>query len=124
MRTKKVELTQKEFPLLACWARAITNTEFVAERLREELDLTPPSEYSYVYRVQPKLTGCERRSALCYQTRSGCDDINSFWGESHRRYFGIDLFNSVEELAKAESITIEQNDDLYLWVYVTKEERG
>ena len=115
----KLELTCKTFPIFDSWTRKVTNTEFVAERLRESLGLIQPNEHTDIYRVQPKVTGVERRHALCYLSRNGCDDITGLFN-GKKRYFGIDLINPVNDLAKADSITVECKNDLFLWVYVTQ----
>jgi hypothetical protein len=122
----KVEIPKQTLTVFDSWTRKITNTEIVAARLSLSgvLDLNRPEEWSSVYRVQPKTTGCEGRNALCYLGRRvGCEDIRGRWGKSLIGDFfdGIDLLDSVAHLAKAESITLESKDyDPYLWVYVTK----
>lgn len=117
----KFEIEGGHLFLFDGWTRAVTDTEYVAERIRNSdvISVCKPSEYSSVYRVQPKVTGCERRSALCYLNRhAGCEDIDGRLGVHF--YAGIDLLDSVSDLAKAGSITIKSvHSDNYLQVYVT-----
>lgn len=89
------------------WCRTPSATEVVAARLLHMgLQIDKPSEWSTVYRVQPKITGVERRSALCYWGRRGCGDIEIFY--KNRQYTGIDLLDSVQVLA-------DPNTEIELW---------
>lgn len=117
----RVEIPKQTLTLFDDWTRHVTNTEYLAERLRSAgvVKLEPPREHNDVYRVQPKVTGCERRRALCYLDRhKGCEDIDGRW-EDFFLFFGIDLLAPVAELASAETIVLERKgSDHYLWVYV------
>lgn len=99
------------------WERKPTNTEILVSLLIEQgLEITKPCEFSDVYRVQQKITGVERRSALCYWGRFGsCSDIKVSYRKHN--FFGIDLLAPVKDLIE-HGISLEANSyELYLWVY-------
>ena len=99
------------------WRRKPTNTEILASMLiNKGLDIVEPTEGFTVYRVQPKITGCEGRNALCYLNRvKGCRDIRGHF--KGVRFFGIDIMTNVSEHVKAGDIEIELiPDEVFLWV--------
>lgn len=104
--------------------RGPTSTEILVNKLIGlGLELERPREHAELYRVQPKVTGCESRRALCYRTRHGCQDISGNY--ENRSYEGIDLLGPVKLLAE-KPIEIHFNpwSDSYLWVCLKPEQEG
>jgi hypothetical protein len=107
-----------EVEMFESWERKPTNTELLVSMLiNNGLDLAKPLEYRDLYRIQPKITGVERRSSLCYWGRRSCDDINVYY--NRQKYFGIDLLAPIKDLVES-GIEIVQEPDLFLWICLKK----
>jgi len=101
----------------------MTYTDTVIQRLRDigvKLDRGTQSDGSF--RVQPKMTGCESRRMLSEWRQYAHKYCDCEWQlPSGKHGSGIDLYNSVKELATCpiENFLLEEkNDDWCLWLSV------
>ncbi len=101
----------------------MTNTEVLIERLLDA-GVSFTGGEPLAPRVQPKVTGVERRSALSDWDR-GLQRYTDCWCtyDGHQ-YFGIDILNPVADLADCGSSEFrvsgkrDNTDDDFLWVHI------
>lgn len=99
-----------------------TNTDIVIKRLREKgLKISRGTFENGAYRVQPKMTGCERRVALCEWSRWLQMYTDCYWKLGHREGRGVDFLSKLKDLATCDIndflVKIEPHD-AFLWVFV------
>lgn len=101
----------------------MSHTDTVIERLRASgIELAKGSQSSGMFRLQPKVTGCERRVMLSEWRKYSQSYIDCHWtlngGKTGR---GVDFMNPVKELATCPIgwFKVEMgNDDWCLWAWV------
>jgi len=104
-------------------ARKVTSTDIVIQRLRDiGVQLERGTQSDGAFRIQPKMTGCESRRMLSEWRQYTQKYHDCQWQlPSGKCGSGIDLYNSVKELASCpiENFLLEEiADDWCLWLSV------